>query len=188
MLVGEFRRLLNTTKTTKDYVISQTATMPMIWAINYQRSFNSSGSIPMHTYQGTAFINFGVPQPCGGGGNTTSAPNSYLSPNHDFWLSWDLDSGKTSITFTMSALATGWIGIGIGSTATMTNTDMYIGWIEANGTVTFSDAWSTGHSVALPDTSQGGRYDATNITGSAVCRPVTLRSQRTQKKARKSAR
>ena len=45
---------------------------------------------------------------------------------------------------------------------------MYVGWIETNGAVTFLDGWGTGHSVPLPDTSQGGTNDATNITGTAV--------------------
>ena len=168
LIIGEFQRLLNTTKSKNDYVISLTQTMPMIWAMNHNTPVSHIGNVEMHQVQGSAFVNFGVSQPCGGSQSSNTAANTYVSPNQDFTLQWSFNSNKTSITFMMQAKATGWVGMGIGTTATMTSTDIYVGWIEANGTVTFNDGWGTGHTVPLPDSSQGGTFDAHNITGSTV--------------------
>ena len=91
----------------------------MIWAMNTQNPVSHIGSVDMHTVQGTAFINFGISQPCNGSSSNTTAANTYLSPNHDFLLKWAFNTNKTAITFTMQGLSAGWVAIGIGSTATM---------------------------------------------------------------------
>lgn len=78
----------------------------MFYALPSQRSadLGSSADFDVHSYKGTTQINFfappAAPRPPGA--------NYWVSPTNDFNVRWALHGD--AITFTMSAITTGWIG------------------------------------------------------------------------------
>jgi hypothetical protein len=166
-LIGEFARPLVSAKATRDYTISLTAPINVIWAVHHDSPIQSWGNVDSHTFYGSTPVNFGASSPCEGAAPTGS---SFVSPGGNFRLSWSLAPGGTAMTFTMQATAVGWISFGFGTTGLMASSDMYVGWVSGAGGVTVSDTWGTGHSTPLPDTAQGGTNDVTNVSGSKVRR------------------
>ena len=165
-LIGEFSRAITSAKATKDYTISLTAPMTVIWATHPSSKITSWGNVAHHRQQGSISVSFGASQPCNAPPTTG---NFFESPGQDYRLWWTPSSDGTSITFTMEADVTGWVAVGFGAGGTMANSDIYVGWVTGS-TVTLSDAWATGQSTPMPDTSQGGTSDVTNVAGSVVRR------------------
>ena len=165
MLIAEFTRNVVSSKATRDYTISLTSAMTMIWATHASRPISGFGSVAKHQYDGSITVSFGGSQPCDAAASTGT---TYTSPGGDFRLAWALSPDSTSMTFTMEATSTGWISFGFGTTGTMAGSDMYVGWVTSGGVATVSDAYSIGQSLPQPDTSQGGTTDVTAVTGSVV--------------------
>ena len=54
-----------------------------------------------------------------------------------YQLNWIFDSTQDTITFNVIVKNTGWFGLGLSPDGGMSNSDVVIGWIAADGTVYF---------------------------------------------------
>jgi len=176
-----FTRRANTGDASQDVVISNTTAMNILWAYCSSAGSGSGAGATYqeHTQDGTDLINFnpsgGTPTP----GNGTN--DTFSSPAGDFTLTWSLSADLSSITFTMTALTTGWLSFGISTTGQPSphdNAQMYVAWVSG-GTTTLLD--TTGNSpssqpeynaVQTPTLISG--HQAGGSTTVVFSRPVTV--------------
>jgi len=83
-------------------------------------------------------------------------PNSvkgYISDDGRFKVLWQVTG--TTIQFSMTALTTGWVGLGIGHTPTMVHSDMWMGGFDASsGKGYLADCYSSSREQPTADASQ----------------------------------
>eukprot|EP00475_Leptophrys_vorax_P020428 TRINITY_DN2795_c0_g1_i3.p1 TRINITY_DN2795_c0_g1~~TRINITY_DN2795_c0_g1_i3.p1 ORF type:complete len:1418 (-),score=317.02 TRINITY_DN2795_c0_g1_i3:83-4336(-) len=91
---------------------------------------------------------------------TTPTGTTYTSPNKDFFVSWSVASGM--ITFTMSSIGVGWLGIGFSAVTVPphTGSDMVVAWVDSAGAVQIIDGFSSKQTQPTYDVQQ----DATAIS------------------------
>jgi hypothetical protein len=83
----------------------------------------------------------------------------------DFELYWQI--ANDSISIGMRAKTDGWVALGIDPTSVMKDADMFVGWVEPDGTVRLLDCFATGKTGPHPaDTELGGTYDLDAYNGS----------------------
>lgn len=94
----------------------------------------------------------------------TSLENGpWLQLNAKYWLKWKLSDDQTSITITMRATTTGWVGFGLGSS--MRGADIAVGWVSGGIGQAF-DYYSTTNAQPQRDTALGGTNDVTLVAAS----------------------
>lgn len=79
-------------------------------------------------------------------------------------LSWAEDSLANTMTFSIDAATTGWVGIGLSSNGQMDGADLVLCYIDKNSKAICSDRKGVGY-TAKKDTELGGTEDLTNISG-----------------------
>lgn len=165
----EFRRDLDTGDT-YDRVIPTTGEIPIMWSVG---SSDDTGS--MHARRGSGSWNLsGTPPPpppppdhisdLDGIITTDEYGNVTMFDSNRFELYWKVED--TDIFIGMKAEATGWISLGIDPTSRMDESDMLLGWVDADGRPHLLDMFSTGPTGPHPvDTDQGGTDDILDYNG-----------------------
>jgi len=98
-------------------------------------------------------------------GNCAGANNTFTNSDQTYQATWSFT--QTTITFTVTAATgTGWVGIGFSSTPSMTDSDVYVGWLTAAGTAVVTDRYATAYAMPQEDTTMGGTNDVSNVAGS----------------------
>lgn len=176
-LVGEFTRSLVATSN-QDWTISLTAPMFVIWAYHPSNKIKNSGlDCPEHrTNYGGTQVHFGRASSC-----TASSSNgtSWTSSAGDFRLKWSrgVENSVDYIEFTMDADTTGYLSLGLSTTGSMSQSDMYTGWVVGT-TVSLFDVYSPDKNQPLLDTAQGGTSDVRGISGSEANGKTTITFRR----------
>ncbi|MEQ1530256.1 MAG: DOMON domain-containing protein [Methylococcales bacterium] len=82
--------------------------------------------------------------------------------------SWSVTGGNT-LNVTIEAATSGWVGIGFSKTATMDDTDFFIGGVSSNGYAYGADSFynplNNTHSAPLVDAAQNVYFNATEANG-----------------------
>ncbi len=60
-----------------------------------------------------------------------------LDGNGMYEVFWDFDLEAETISFAVKVKTTGWVGFGLSPNGQMPGSDVVIGWVDANGIVTF---------------------------------------------------
>jgi len=98
---------------------------------------------------------------------TTPTTSTFKNTAGTWQTTWKIDSTAQTITFTVTGkTTTGWVGMGLGTE--MAPSDIYVGWLQADGTAVMTDRYATQYAMPLEDTAQGGTDDVTGVTGSLV--------------------
>ncbi|GMH46195.1 hypothetical protein BSKO_14163 [Bryopsis sp. KO-2023] len=159
--------------------------IPLIYAYHA-----SSDGIGYHGVSGRGVVDIDVTS--GSGGDSEGSPEDLLAVEFDDGASKELAEGykvwwklvdqeapgrrllgevsdDQEIIIKMQRQSTGWMGLGIqpadASVSGMQETDMYIGWVEDDGTVTLIDAWAIGFLKPEGDDAQGGTNDILSFAG-----------------------
>lgn len=113
-ITADFTRKLNTLDP-NDHVISTSAPMTVIWAINTREGIEGSVGgrmeIPEHRDYGSTAVHFGQRSSC----SPTTAGNSFTSGNGRFSAQWTTTADGTAIDFVLTAQTTGWLAMGMSS-------------------------------------------------------------------------
>jgi len=111
---------------------------------------------------GVIFIYLAISSSCA----TITGSDKVSLVNDMYLLSWSLDDAANTITFTCDVGTTGWIGMGFSTGGKMTNSDMYMGYIDGSGKVIFDDYYNKSKDLAPSlDTSFGGASNISNVSG-----------------------
>jgi len=89
-----------------------------------------------------------------------------ISIDDSFKFAWAIDPEDSLIRFILDVKTAGWAGLGISSTGTMVNSDMFMGYIQKDGKAVINDRYSTLQVEPQLDTVLGGKDDLINIVGS----------------------
>jgi len=185
-----FSRLANTGDTAQDVVISPTEPLYVLWSYCEQTG-TSPTKYPIHTSQGTDMVTFSATPTLSAPPSVSTPPDSppptgtvqatqFTSPAGDFTLKWNVSSDRSNITFTMSAVTTGWLSFGLSTTGQPSpheNAEMYVAWVSEGGTTLLD---TTGTSASQP--AYNARQNCDLISGEQVSgvttvifsRPVTV--------------
>ncbi|XP_013389566.1 uncharacterized protein LOC106158210 [Lingula anatina] len=126
--------------------------------------------------RGQARLNFveqPITKPCG---NEYKQPTSCTDDDCEYKATWEYDAAVDEVTFTLKAKNTEnkWIGIGFSPDRNMPDTDVIVGWVEADGRVVVQDRKAVGYSPPLVDS----RSDIKNIEGSQLFGVTTIKFTR----------
>ena len=125
---------------------------------------DGNNNYQQHYTTGSGSVNFLASAPTGGGSNHTSNGTasiegpSFTAGGGNFKVTWKLNADN--ITFMIVAKTLGWVGLGFGQSGQMPNADMYVGWVNADGSANLYDSWATGTVIPEEDTTRGGTNDA----------------------------
>jgi len=94
---------------------------------------------------------------------TTSEAGYSETAVEGFTLEWrtNIDTLDLRLRFP----TTGWIAVGFGATGEMEGSDIYIGYVADDGTVTVVDSYGTSPQTHAPDIDEGGQDNVTNVSG-----------------------
>jgi hypothetical protein len=144
-LYAQFTRALTTQDTFFDQQIDLNKQYSMVYSCSPYQSL--SYAIPEHQVSasgaarcaGMTTLTFSNTYQC----TKPTTGNSYMSQNKDFSATWNFNTD--SINFSMTATATGWIGIGFSSSAVPAHSgsDMVVAWIDSEGYVQIIDGFSS---------------------------------------------
>lgn len=92
-----------------------------------------------------------------------SGQQTVLNGNYKLWwrASPASDGENRTMSFSLRAKGNGWVGLGLASSPTgkMSNADVFIGYVGADGTAHVGDYWSKGAGTPELDTTLGGADD-----------------------------
>lgn len=92
-----------------------------------------------------------------------SGEQTVLNGNYKLWwrASPASDGENRTMSFSMRAKGTGWVGLGLAASPTgkMSNADVFIGYVKADGTAHVGDYWSKGAGTPELDATLGGADD-----------------------------
>ncbi len=67
------------------------------------------------------------------------------------------------MTFTVSAQTKGWVGIGFSNEPRMVPSDVVVGWVHSDSSVTVVDRYANAYDMPKPDVDLGGSNDIFGI-------------------------
>lgn len=135
-------------------------------------------SFPKHPLNlvGTSPVSFSQTTSCD---LTTPRDNSIVSRDKQFAMKWDFPN-EDYVAFEISARATGWISMGFNQNPSMTDCDMWTGWVDSQGRVFLHDTYSFNSADRPPfdEEELGGRNDVESVEGEEVDGVTTIRFRR----------
>eukprot|EP00761_Pharyngomonas_kirbyi_P001506 gb/GECH01001510.1/.p1 GENE.gb/GECH01001510.1/~~gb/GECH01001510.1/.p1 ORF type:complete len:742 (+),score=171.60 gb/GECH01001510.1/:1-2226(+) len=150
----------------------------VIWAVG-----NVKDGVPQyHNHRGKAQIAFVSPdissssssEPSSSSSTTSSgsSSNSHSASfgGGDFHISWEMDLDRKAIQITMESPRADskdhWIGFGLSPVSGgMSDADIFLGWIQENGSAIITDRWASTEQRPKNDTEIGGTDDVRLISG-----------------------
>jgi len=102
-------------------------------------------------------------------------PNTFRNEKGALSLSWGIVD-RTAIEIQFALPGSAFIGLGFGGS--MTQTDMVIGWVFANGSFAVGDYWSLKRQKPQDDVSQGGTNNIFPVCGARVANQTVIRFRR----------
>jgi hypothetical protein len=128
----------------------------LLWA--YGSTDGSGTSYPKHASTGAGKVNLLLTnQSSTATSNVTTSiavvqllnsiimhPPQFESPAKDFRVWWSTNATSQTVTMTVQARTTGWVGVGFADTPFMSGSDMVVGWVaDADMSVVCFDSWSS---------------------------------------------
>jgi hypothetical protein len=84
-----------------------------------------------------------------------------------------LVNADNTISITLDAAVTGWVGFGLSDSGTMSGSDLILCYADATGKAVCQDSIASGHTVTA-DTSNGGTNDIQNVKGTLANGRMTI--------------
>lgn len=115
---------------------------------------------------------YGGSGPVEAGEITTNEAGYSKTTVEGFTLEWRTNSDTLDLR--LSYRTTGWIAVGFGTAGEMEGSDIYIGYVADDGTVTVVDSFGSSPQTHTPDIDEGGQDNVTNVAGETSRRSTTI--------------
>ena len=170
-LTIRFSRALNTGDSS-DRTIVEGQQLYLLYAFSGTRPVSSTDFV-QHTRSGGTLVTLlpkqaSTPAPTGAeptdppptatAAPTEAAPGTgkFTASGGTYEAAWAVDDAATHVALALTTRAGGWVAVGFNTIPVMAGADMYIGWVDGDGTPHVADAYATGHLQPRPDSELGG--------------------------------
>lgn len=194
-LTIQFSRALNTGDSS-DRAIVEGQQLYLLYAFSGIRPISSTNFV-QHTHSGGTLVTLlpeqastpeptdaepTDPEPTMTAAPTEASPGTgkFTASGGTYETAWTVDDAATHIALSLTTRAGGWVAVGFNTIPVMAGADMYIGWVDGDGTPHVADAYATGHSQPRPDTEQGGTDNVDQVIATTVRNNFKLLQRSTQ--------